>query len=47
MRSRQEQVSKDGFAVDYVTLAGKAQQLADLRGELQKGDDAIERCSAR
>jgi len=31
----------EGFEVDYVTLADLGQQLANLRGEFSKGDDAV------
>ncbi|MDP9072370.1 MAG: hypothetical protein M3N68_14015 [Actinomycetota bacterium] len=31
----------DGFAVDYEGLAALGQQLAELRGELENGEDAI------
>ncbi|MET0902341.1 MAG: hypothetical protein ABWZ52_03800 [Acidimicrobiales bacterium] len=35
-------MSGDGFTVDYVTLASLAQQLANLRGEFEEGDDALQ-----
>ena len=31
----------DGFSVDYVALGVLAQKLADLRGEFDKGADAV------
>lgn len=34
-------MSGDGFAVDYVALGELAQQLANLRGEFEQGDDAL------
>lgn len=34
-------MSADGFAVDYRKLAEVAQSLADLRGELAQGADAV------
>ncbi len=34
-------VGADGFAVDYEGLAALGQQLAELRGELENGEDAI------
>jgi len=34
-------MSGDGFTVDYVALGDLAQQLANLRGEFEQGDDAL------
>lgn len=35
-------MSADGFTVDYVALADLAQQLANLRGEFEKDEEAIQ-----